>query len=117
MSWSKIPTSSTITSRADSEWIIGNTPEEGGVSFRATRSFHPGVTTTLFRAHFPDYLGNSSTSSPNWWEILPFFHPIHPFQFSIYIEGAARQNMRVEFTRDDLSYETSSATKEAVPKP
>ena len=92
------------------DWDLSRNPR-WHASFQARRPIHPGEITELFTSDFQRTFGNNTVSDGG---IVPYFQGVH-LQLVIYAEGTEPQEMLAEFAREDLSSETNSATKTAVP--
>ncbi len=87
----------------------------GSAAFLSRRPFHPGEVTELISAEFQQEFSNKSSDQSNdSWEIIPNFNKVS-LQFFIFAEGTQRKEVAVEFTPEDLNFESGSATKKAVP--
>jgi hypothetical protein len=92
------------------DWDMRPNPR-GHAAFQARRPLHPGEATELFTASFQQAFGNNTVNDGG---IVPYFQKVH-LRFVIYAECAQPQEIIAEFIREDLSAETGSAIKQALP--
>jgi hypothetical protein len=96
------------------DWARSSNPQ-GSRAFYAKRPFHPGDSTILFTGSYEKRFRNITLKPSNDWSIIPHFDKLR-FEFLIHAEGTQRQIVAVEFIPEDLSFESGSATKQALPE-
>lgn len=96
------------------DWFMRPHPQ-GQVALQAKRAIHPGEVSDLFSASFQEEFSNQANDISNEWKIIPRFEQIY-LRFTCYADNFQQQEIIVEFTPDDLSFETGSASKQGIPK-
>lgn len=99
-----------IDLQVGADWDKGMNPQ-GIAAFRARRPIHPQEVVDLWNAGFYQLFNNKASGD---WGIIPHFDNIQ-LRFLMYAEGMQRQEVFVEFSPDDLSFESALSTKEAIP--
>lgn len=95
------------------DWGLRPNPQ-GQAALQAMWTIHPGEVSKLFSASFQEKFPNK-TKEPNSWEIFPHFDKLH-LRFICYADNLRQEEIVVEFTPDDLSFDVGSASKKGMPK-
>ncbi len=109
-----VQTDEELNYHAGEDWSIRKNPQ-GQAAFAARRSLHPGEVSTLFEASLQRGFSNKpSQQEADGWGIVPHFDQLG-LRFLMYADNSAPQAAAVEFTGEDIRYESPCATKPGVP--
>ncbi len=94
------------------DWALRPNPR-GQAAFQAMWPIHPGGVSHLFSASFQKEFP-TRTEGCDSWEIFPYFDTVS-LRFVCYADNFQQEDIVIEFTPNDFSFATCSASKKGAP--